>query len=38
MYRGMTEKSIDSKFLEKHGTDVPEYIGEYVKMMKSALS
>ena len=26
------------KFLEKHGKDAPEYIGEYVKMMKSALS
>ncbi|MBQ8934644.1 MAG: tryptophan synthase subunit alpha [Lachnospiraceae bacterium] len=26
------------KLLEKHGTDAPEYIGEYVKIMKSALS
>ncbi len=25
------------KFLEKHGTDAPEYIGEYVKSMKAAL-
>lgn len=26
------------KLLEKHGKDAPQYIGEYVKKMKSALT